>query len=192
MQLTIALGNYLWRPLTASDEDTAFVLAVRNDPRAQSAFFRGGTTREEHLRFLRLSEERGELNWIIEAGGERVGQAGVWQIDRKHRRAMAGRVMVSRSELYILNLVVSSHVVLDYLGLNKLIGDTLSTNTIVSKALERLGGVTEGVLREHVVKDGSVLDVCLFGLLAREWRDMRPSVYEQFGVPTIVAEGGQG
>lgn len=189
MHLTVALGQHVWRPLTPSDADTDFVLAMRNDPRAQSAFFKGGTTREEHLRFLRLAEERDEVNWIIESEGRRVGAAGIWQIDRAHRRAMAGRVMVTRSELYILNLVVSSYVVLDHLGLNKLVGDTLSTNAIVSKALERLGGVTEGTLREHVVKDGAVLDVCLFGLLAREWRQMRPSVFAQFGTPVIVAEG---
>jgi RimJ/RimL family protein N-acetyltransferase len=186
MQVVVQLKDLLWRPLTSSEEDTAFVLAMRNAPLAREALFTSQVSREEHLRFLRSPEREGEINWIIERAGERLGASGIWQVDTRNQRAMSGRVIAVLPELYPLNLLVSCFVAFEHLHLNKLTGDTLADNLVVSRALERLGAVREGLLQEHVFKDGQFRDVLLYGMLARRWREMKGGLYQQFGEPRLV------
>jgi UDP-4-amino-4,6-dideoxy-N-acetyl-beta-L-altrosamine N-acetyltransferase len=184
IRISVQLSGYLWRPLTASEDDTDFVLRVRNTPQARAAFFEPVVTREDHLRFLRRAEERDEINWIVERGGERVGATGIYNIDRKHRRAMA-RVAVTAPEVHLLNSVVSMHVVFEVLGLNKLHGEALVSNAVSNMSLERLGTVKEGVLREHVFVNGEPRDVYCYGLLASDWRRLKAGIVARFGEPKV-------
>lgn len=186
MQVAVAMAGFLWRPLTDAEEDTAFVLRLRNAGPALEALFTSGVSREEHLRFVRAPEREEEINWIIEKGGEPLGASGIYRLDRKNRRAEVGRVVALLPQLYPLNLIVSCFVAFDHLGLNKLAGDTLAGNLVVARALERIGVVREGVLREHVFKDNEFRDVLLFGILARNWRDMKPALFANLGEPQII------
>jgi RimJ/RimL family protein N-acetyltransferase len=186
MKVAVRLLGYLWRPLTDAEEDTAFVLRMRNAPNAQGAFFTAHLTREEHLRFVRAPEREEEINWVIEKNGERVGASGIYRLDRKNRRAEAGRVVVAEAPLYAFNLYVSSYVVFEHLGLNKLVGDALASNSVVNWALQSIGGAKEGLLREHVFSDGTFKDVYLYGTLASDWKRMKPVLIAQFGEPRII------
>lgn len=58
----------------------------------------------------------------------------------------------------------------DDLGLNRLEADIDPCNLASAKALERLGFVREGFLRERWIVDGEISDTALYGLLQREWR----------------------
>jgi len=187
MQVAVTIQQYLWRPLTDSEADTEFVLAIRNSVPAQRAFFTPRISREEHLRFLNVSEREQEINWIIEKpGGERVGMSGIYRVDRKNRKAETGRVVGLLPELYPLNLFVSCYVGFEHLGLNKLVGDALTSNVVINGALERLGAVREGILREHILRDGVPQDVFLYGMLARDWQKHKPGLVEQLGEPQIL------
>lgn len=188
MHLVVRQAGYLWRPLSSSEEDTEFVLRLRNEPTAQAAFFSGQITRADHLRFLKLAEERGEVNWIIEKGDERIGASGIYRIDRKNRRAEGGRIVVTVPDVHFLNYVVSCHVTFEVLGLNKLTGEAMATNLVSNRCLERLGFVREGVLREHVVKDGIVCDVNVYGVLASDWRTNKRGLFERYGTPEVIRQ----
>ena len=69
--------------------------------------------------------------------------------------------------------------VVDYafgpLGLRRLEADTDPRNEASNRALERLGFVREGVLRERWRVADEISDTFLFGLLAREWHARRAS-----------------
>lgn len=59
-------------------------------------------------------------------------------------------------------------------GVNRLALRADSRNTRSVAAIERLGAVREGLLREHrVAPDGSRGDTVYFSILAREWPDVR-------------------
>jgi RimJ/RimL family protein N-acetyltransferase len=186
MQVAVKMSGFLWRPLTDSEEDAAFVLRVRNAAPAQEALFSTGVTREEHLRFVRAPERAEEINWIIDKNGEPQGASGIYRFDHRNRRAEVGRLVTLLPQLYPLNMLVTCHVAFDHLGLNKLAGDTLASNVVVARALERIGAVREGVLHEHVFKDGEFRDVLLFGIVARSWQEMKPALFAQFGQPQII------
>jgi RimJ/RimL family protein N-acetyltransferase len=67
--------------------------------------------------------------------------------------------------------------VIDYafgpLGLRRLEADTDPRNEASLRALERLGFVREGLLRERWQVGEEISDTVLLGLLAREWRERR-------------------
>jgi RimJ/RimL family protein N-acetyltransferase len=72
-----------------------------------------------------------------------------------------------------------------------LVGDALASNSAVNQALERLGAVREGILREHIIKDGVPRDVYLYGTLARGWQRVKPVMIAQIGEPKIVQHLGE-
>src|SRR5439155_19217155 len=88
----VKLGEYLWRPLTASEADTEFVVALRNAERFRPWFYNTRVTPETHRRFVDLANERGEINWLVEHEKKPVGVASIYNIDRANRKAECGRI----------------------------------------------------------------------------------------------------
>jgi UDP-4-amino-4,6-dideoxy-N-acetyl-beta-L-altrosamine N-acetyltransferase len=186
MDIAVRLGDYLWRPLTDSEADTRFVLEMRNSEAAQAAFFTPRISREDHLRFLKLSAERDEINWIAELSGTPVGAGGMYRFDKKNRRAEAGRLIAKNPEVHLRTAFICLYVAFEHLGLNKLAADAIAGNLVSNRAGYRMGFVQEGLLREHVWKDGVAYDVVLFGALASEWQKTKAELYAQLGEPQLV------
>jgi RimJ/RimL family protein N-acetyltransferase len=62
----------------------------------------------------------------------------------------------------------------DTLGLNRVALKTDIRNERSQAAIERIGGVREGILRAHMIRpDGSLRDTVYFSILAREWPRVR-------------------
>ncbi len=55
------------------------------------------------------------------------------------------------------------------LGLARIVGHCMAHNPASARVLEKLGMQREGLLREHVKRDGRAVDVLAYGLLRREW-----------------------
>jgi len=182
------MGEYHWRPLTASDADTAFVVRLRNDPRFSRWFYRREVTPETHRKFVAAADERGEINWVVEHNAAPVGLAAIYNIDAKNRKAECGRTIFLEPKLFHLNWVVSAHVVFDVLGLNKAYIETLSDNRIIARGVERMDMTQEALLRQHVVDDdGRPRDVLLYSILAEEWRAIREATNAKWGTPQFPA-----
>ena len=50
-----------------------------------------------------------------------------------------------------------------------------ATNVQARRGAEKCGFTQEGVLREHDQLEGKMVDVVVFGMLAREWKDRAPA-----------------
>jgi RimJ/RimL family protein N-acetyltransferase len=59
------------------------------------------------------------------------------------------------------------------LDLNRVQAETDTRNLASARVLEKLGFVREGTLREDCVVDGEVSDSWVYGLLRRDWSDLR-------------------
>lgn len=190
-KVAVKFAGYVWRPMTDSEADTDFVLELRNAPAAQAAFFTQSITREGHLKFLKAAEARGEMNWVIEREGERVGVSGLYHIDEANRRAEAGRVATTVPEIYVFNNFVTALVIFDVLKFHKMYGETVSTNSPANKSLERMGAKREGVLREHVFKDGQPVDVYAYGMLPPEWEGFRERMTKLHGPAEVMKHAAE-
>ena len=61
----------------------------------------------------------------------------------------------------------------DTLNLNRIETDTDPRNIAAARALEKLGFVREGLLREDCIVNGEVCDSLMYGLLRREWKPLQ-------------------
>jgi RimJ/RimL family protein N-acetyltransferase len=190
MRAVVRMGSYLWRPLTDSDVDTDFVVSLRNDDRFGKWFYQR-VTRESHARFVKLAEERREINWVIERDGVPVGVSSIYNFDWTNRKAECGRIASLDPKVFHLNWVVSAHVAMDVVGTNKLYIETLEANSIIARAVERMGMVKEALLRAHVIRDGEPLNVLLFTNTNEEWQQMKRRHFEKFGAPEVLSYEGE-
>lgn len=115
--------------------------------------------------------------WIIELDGQPVGLVNLYEISMEHRRAywafyladpsVRGRGVGSFTERWVL------HHVFEDLGLNKLCCEVLASNEGVVRMHERYGFVVDGMLRQHIQKQGSFVDVVTMSILRDEWASGR-------------------
>jgi RimJ/RimL family protein N-acetyltransferase len=192
MRAVVQLRDYLWRPLTESDADATFVVALRNNDRYRNQFYNASSiTRETHKQFIRAADERGEINWIIERDGQPRGVASIYNFDRANRSCECGRIVMLEPRLFFLSWVVSAKVAMDTIGIQRAYIETLTSNTTLANGVERMGMVRGRVLRSHVIRDGVPLDVVVFANTMPQWQAMRERTYARWGEPKVLSFEGE-
>jgi RimJ/RimL family protein N-acetyltransferase len=120
------------------------------------------------------------FQWGVEAtDGQLVGTCTLARLDPANRRAELGFVL-GRAFWGRGYMTAALPAVIDFafgrLGLHRVFADTDPRNAPAIRALERLGFVREGVLREHYLVQGEPQDAVVYGLLRSEWaRDAGPA-----------------
>jgi diamine N-acetyltransferase len=118
-----------------------------------------------------------EMNFAVcGLDGALVGTISLMRIDRRNRRAELGRVLVGEERQRRIGLGREmTHLVLEYafkhLNLHKVFCEVVEGNLAARELYTRFGFVEDGVLRQHVFKDGRYLDVVLLSLLERDYRE---------------------
>jgi len=191
MRVTVKMNACLWRPLTDSDADSRFVVQIRSDPRFAAMFYNAEISAEGHKTFINATNDRAdEINWLIERAGQPLGVASVYHLDRLHKKAECGRAIMLEPRLFHQSWVVSAFIAFDVMHLNKLWIETLESNQIIARGVERLGMRREGLLRSHIVRDGKPLNVCYFGGTADDWNQIRAERFATWGTPELISFEG--
>jgi ribosomal-protein-alanine N-acetyltransferase len=119
-------------------------------------------------------DQRSELVFIItnRTSGEIIGAIGLMSLDREHSRAKIGywigRPFWNRG--YATEAVCA---ILDYgfrvLGLHRIYAYYLTRNRASGRVMDKCGMRYEGVLRQHVQKNGNFEDIAVHGILREEY-----------------------
>lgn len=171
------------RPLR--EDDRPRLLAWRNSPQVAAYMYSDHLIRpDEHDRwFDGLAGDGRRRFWVIEVDDVPVGLTNLVDID-----SVQGRAVIAR---YIADPAVrgrgvggfAEFKVLDHafsrLGLRKLWSEVLETNAVAWRLHMANGFQREALFRGHVVKNGQPVDVVGLGLLAEEWRALRPAVRQR-------------
>ncbi len=110
----------------------------------------------------------------IERSGDKVlvGQCTLFHFHEASRRAeigyALGRPFWGRGYMHESLQALLSYA-FNHLALNRLEADIDPRNTSSARALERLGFLKEGYLRQPWIVNGEVSDTCLYGLLRDDW-----------------------
>lgn len=110
--------------------------------------------------------------WFVRHGKEIVGSVSVRGINRKMMVAEIGYGIASKHRgMGIGTAAVSLMItqVFDHTPLRRLTAYVHEENVASCRLLERLGFTREGLLREHILIQGTPVNEVLYGLLAREW-----------------------
>lgn len=119
---------------------------------------------------------------ISVAEGMAVGSTRFLDIQRPHRTLEIGWTWVGASwQRTAINteckLLLLEHA-FDTLGAHRVTLKTDARNERSRRAIERIGGVLEGVLRRHrVCWDGFVRDTVYYGIVASEWPQVRARLF---------------
>lgn len=167
----IAGARVVLRPV--DERDTDDVVRWRAEPAvAAQLFSERPPTRAEHLAWLarlRPDGDRREFIIVERAAGRAVGTIGLSQLDRRYRRAEYGLLIGEPAARGKGMAAEASRLLLQHaftaLGLNRVYLHVLADNDAALRLYGRLGFASEGVLREHVYKDGRFRDVVVMGMV---------------------------
>ncbi|HEX8524860.1 MAG TPA: GNAT family N-acetyltransferase, partial [Tepidisphaeraceae bacterium] len=113
MRVTARLGECLFRPLTDSDRDTDFVLALRNHPRFRPWFYSAVPSREAHLKFLEKVRAGDDILWLIEEAGEPVAISSIYHFDWTNRKCECGRIASLSPKCFAVNFVICATIIFE-------------------------------------------------------------------------------
>jgi len=183
--LYLELGDDAFvRTFTPDDAERVFALvdAERERLRRWFPWVDGTRTVEDQRVWIQraiASEHDREANGIWLAGGRLAGATGLsvnplennGEIGYWLAEAFEGSGLVSRATAALLD------VAFDRLGLHRVTIRAATHNARSRAVPERLGFTEEGVLREQgLVSTGEYHDLVVYGLLDREWSELRSKV----------------
>ncbi len=130
--------------------------------------------------FSRISEDPSQINWIINCDGQPAGLINLVEIDRVNSRCVWG-YYVAEKEFRSFKLAMYLEwnlydYVFETLGLHKLCNETFTANQQVVKLHQLCGSKEDGVLRDHICKNGVYYDVSMGSILADEWAEKKKTV----------------
>lgn len=161
----------LLRPMEKTDADD--VVRMRSAPEVLAQLFSDEPpTRESHLRWFEQMQIQGirqEFMIVERETGRSIGTVGLNHIDPNHRRAEFGILMGDEEARGKGLAFEASRLLLDYafnkLGLYRLYLHVFPDNEPALHLYRKIGFVQEGLLRQHVFKNGQHRDVVVMALL---------------------------
>lgn len=136
-------------------------------------------TIEKQLTWFRsLKTKNDTFIFMIEVDSIPCGILNITNIDYINKRCTWGYYMAVK-EKRSLPLAMSLEwnlydYVFDVLDMNKLIGEIFSFNKGVIGIHKKCGSSVEGVLKQHILKNGTFYDVTVAGILRDTWYEIRP------------------
>lgn len=137
------------------------------------------TYEDQQKWFARLQHDSTTAYWLITYENRPIGVLNLYDIDHVHSRCswayyigemgIRGKGIASILECNVYDFVFFN------MKLNKLWCEVLSFNDKVVEIHKRFGSKVEGVLREHIVKNGKKYDVVRMSILKDEWLAIRDS-----------------
>jgi len=158
-----ALWSWIPNPITTADEMHAYVLTALDEQQRGAA-----------LPFAIVEAARGSV----------IGSTRFAAIDVRNRRVEIGWTWLARSHQRTRANTAAKRLLLghafDALGANRVELKTDALNEKSRNAIGRIGGVQEGILRQHVVcASGRIRDTVYFSILASEWPAVRRRLDER-------------
>ncbi|WP_299364893.1 UDP-4-amino-4,6-dideoxy-N-acetyl-beta-L-altrosamine N-acetyltransferase [uncultured Paracoccus sp.] len=158
------------RPLT--EDELPLILTWRNDPAVRSVMFTSHEINlDEHRHwFARASQDPFRRLLLVEDADAPIGYVQLTNVKEGGISDWGFYVAPTAPRGTGRRLGQAAlHHAFGTLGLHKLCGQALSTNTPSIRLHEALGFVQEGLLRHQHRSRNEYLDVICFGLLASEW-----------------------
>jgi pseudaminic acid biosynthesis N-acetyl transferase len=127
--------------------------------------------------FNKIIEEENNYLWIVEVNGIPVGSMIITELDFVNKRC-APAFYIAVKEKRSLELAIRLEAsLLDFifskLSVNKFVSEVFSFNKGVIRIHQMFGCRIEGVLKEHIFKNGEFYDVTVLGLTKKEWEEKK-------------------
>ena len=131
--------------------------------------------------FQQLQYDESQLQWVIYVDEKPAGMLSLADIDRKNERCSWG-YYIAETQLRSLKLAVCLEWNLyDYvflkMNLHKLCNETFVINEQIVKIHQMCGSRQDGIMRQHIRKEGIYYDVSVGSILREEWMEKRKELH---------------
>lgn len=174
------VASFRFRRLEQSDARTLF--DWRNSDRVRKFMYNDRLIDwETHLGWVaqKISSSQDQI-FVTSHGETEIGVIIFSEIDTVNRRCKWAFYIGSESSAPGSGSVMEWHAI-DYafntLALNKLACEVLASNERVIRLHNRFGFVEEGVLRQHIWRDGQTIDTVLLAAFAADWQACRDKLF---------------
>lgn len=139
---------------------------------------------EEHSQwFDKMIKDNSCHYWILTVDGEDVGVANIYNINLRHSRCywafyLANPMVRGKGVGSFIEYSIMKYV-FEEMRLNKLCCEVIEFNEPVIAMHKRFGFILEGLLREHVRKDGVGCNVVCLAMLRKEWEGMKHGIKKE-------------
>lgn len=143
------------------------------------------TVEKQKQWFRGIKHSETQKNWIINYEKMPIGLINIFDIDKCNSRCSWG-YYIAETKYRSLKLAMYLEwnlydYVFDVLSLHKLCNETFVENKQVVKLHIMCGSKEEGVMRDHICKNGIYYDVSIGSIISDEWYAKRENVtYEKF------------
>lgn len=135
--------------------------------------------------FNKIKDNKEQIYWIIVVNNVPIGVINVFNIDYDNKRCSWG-YYIAEVEYRSLKLALFLEwnlydYVFDTLMRHKFCNETFVDNKQVIKLHGMCGSKEDGIMRQHIYKNGKYYDVSVGSILVDEWRKKKNTVkYENF------------
>lgn len=134
----------------------------------------------QKLWYYQIKDNPTQRHWVIYVDDVPSGVMQLFDIDSKNKHCSWG-YYVANSTVRSLQLAVNLEwnlydYVFDHLQLHKLCSETFVENKYVTKLHKLCGSRQDGVMRQHICKNGEYHDISIYSILADEWYEKRQSL----------------
>lgn len=150
------------------------------------------TMSDQLIWFENISQSKDCMYWIMVADGVDIGVFSLIDIDYTNKRCawqwyigeedFRGKGIAKRIQLNLYDYVFYT------LGMHRLYSHILALNTHeIVNVHKRCGYIEEGMMKDHVCKNGEYLDVVVMGITVDEWERIKdsfeylPMVFDDLG-----------
>ncbi|NMA49422.1 MAG: UDP-4-amino-4,6-dideoxy-N-acetyl-beta-L-altrosamine N-acetyltransferase [Tissierellia bacterium] len=135
--------------------------------------------------YEKLKQDNTQIRWVVYYDDIPIGSYYLVDIDYNNKRCEGGEFIAERKYRSLdLSISLSSNIydyVFDVLDLNKIYGYIIPENKNVIELNKIRGFEVEGVLKQHVYKDGQFYDVAVLAITKDRWIKLRDTVeYDKF------------
>jgi len=135
-------------------------------------------TKEEHQKWIeKLKTKKTAKAWIIKYNEKPVGLISLSNIDYNNKTTEWGFYIADDSVrgkgIGSASLYKLMEYVFDEMNFNEMHTKVLENNPKAMRLYEKFGFKSEGKLEEKIVRDGKHINVFLFGILNKEWKNTK-------------------
>lgn len=125
--------------------------------------------------FKSIQESNTSFYWILEVDGIPSGVVSLVDYDG-HKIHTGVYIAVKEKRSLKLTMYLQWNLyryAFEHLGVSKVCEEVFEENKAVNRILDMCGSKREGVLRNHICKNGTYYNVVFRGILSSEWEEIR-------------------
>ncbi|GGL03163.1 GNAT family N-acetyltransferase [Deinococcus radiotolerans] len=175
--LTLADGPYTLRPLTDADIAPLMALAAAHE----AEYARMGTFPTQERYYTAALDADDQMPFVTLVHGELAGATRYMEMRPTQRRLEIGSTWLAPAFMRTPANRTFKRLLLDHafgtMGMLRVEIKTDILNTRSQRAIEGLGAVREGILRQHMPRpDGTQRDTVMYSIIAAEWPQVRAAL----------------